>query len=159
MADQAIISPSRPREWQRFRYPRSLYRWGGMLLALCFLCYSIVYLNIPLERFIGMFGRVGALGREGRLTLGRLFGLDGRLTLGRVGALGRDGRLTLGRLFGRVGRFTPGRLFGRVGRFTLGRLFGRVGRFTPGRLFGCEGRLTLGRLFGRVGRLTPGLDG
>lgn len=49
------------REWSRIKYPQSLYRWGGMMLALMFLGYSIAYLNIPLERFIGMFGRVGAL--------------------------------------------------------------------------------------------------
>lgn len=32
-----------------------------MLVALSFLTWSIIYLNIPLDRFIGMFGRVGAL--------------------------------------------------------------------------------------------------
>jgi phosphonate transport system permease protein len=57
---QAI--PSAPvREWSRIKYPQSLYRWGALMLALIFLGYSIAYLNIPLERFIGMFGRVGAL--------------------------------------------------------------------------------------------------
>lgn len=50
-----------PREWSRFKFPDSLYKWGGILLALTFLSYSIIYLNIPLERFIGMFGRVGEL--------------------------------------------------------------------------------------------------
>ncbi|MDH3666167.1 MAG: phosphonate ABC transporter, permease protein PhnE [Paracoccaceae bacterium] len=49
------------REWSRIKYPQSLYRWGGIMLALMFLGYSIAYLNIPLERFIGMFGRVGTL--------------------------------------------------------------------------------------------------
>lgn len=48
-----------PREWSRFRFPASLYRWGGTMLALLFLTWSIVYLNIPLERFFAMFGRVG----------------------------------------------------------------------------------------------------
>jgi phosphonate transport system permease protein len=32
-----------------------------VLLALVFLSYSVIYLNIPLERFINMFGRVGTL--------------------------------------------------------------------------------------------------
>lgn len=50
-----------PREWSRFKFPHSLYRWGGVLFALVFLSYSVIYLNIPLERFIGMFGRVGTL--------------------------------------------------------------------------------------------------
>ena len=54
--------PSAPaREWSRIKYPQSLYRWGGLMLALAFLSYSVAYLNIPLERFIGMFGRVGGL--------------------------------------------------------------------------------------------------
>ncbi|MDA7948214.1 MAG: phosphonate ABC transporter, permease protein PhnE [Hyphomicrobiaceae bacterium] len=48
-----------PREWHRFRFPESLYRWGGVMLALLFLSYSFVYLNIPLDRFLGMFGRIG----------------------------------------------------------------------------------------------------
>lgn len=47
------------REWSRFRFPHSLYRWGGLMAALLFLTWSIAYLNIPLERFIGMFGRIG----------------------------------------------------------------------------------------------------
>ena len=49
------------REWRRFKFPGSIYRYGGFLLALVFIAFSIVYLNIPLERFINMFGRVGAL--------------------------------------------------------------------------------------------------
>lgn len=57
----SIKTSSPPREWRRFKFPDSLYRWGGSLLALVFLSYSIVYLNIPLERFINMFGRVGHL--------------------------------------------------------------------------------------------------
>lgn len=50
-----------PGEWSRFKFPGSLYRWGGLLLALLFLTWSIAYLNIPLERFINMFGRIGKL--------------------------------------------------------------------------------------------------
>jgi phosphonate transport system permease protein len=61
-SSQAISAKTAPEpEWSRVKYPQSLYRWGGLLLALVFLGYSIVYLNIPLERFFGMFGRVGAL--------------------------------------------------------------------------------------------------
>ncbi len=48
-----------PRAWSRFKFPASLYRYFGLLFALCFIAFSIVYLNIPLERFIGMFGRIG----------------------------------------------------------------------------------------------------
>jgi phosphonate transport system permease protein len=50
-----------PRQWRRFKFPESLYSWAGVLLALVFLSYSVIYLNIPLERFINMFGRVGTL--------------------------------------------------------------------------------------------------
>ncbi len=54
-------SKTAPHEWRRFKFPESLYSWGGVLLALVFLSYSVIYLNIPLERFFNMFGRVGAL--------------------------------------------------------------------------------------------------
>ncbi len=50
-----------PREWRRFKFPQSIYRWVGVLLALVFLSYSIIYLNIPLERFLNMFGRASTL--------------------------------------------------------------------------------------------------
>ncbi len=50
-----------PHQWRRFKFPESLYSWAGVLLALVFLSYSVIYLNIPLERFINMFGRVGTL--------------------------------------------------------------------------------------------------
>lgn len=53
--------PASAKEWRRFKYPQSLYRYFGLLAALTFVCYSIAYLEIPLERFIGMFGRVGDL--------------------------------------------------------------------------------------------------
>ena len=52
---------AKTREWRRWRFPGSLYRYGGLLLALTFITFSIGYLNIPLDRFIGMFGRVGTL--------------------------------------------------------------------------------------------------
>ncbi len=67
MATGTAINPDRgppaspPREWRRFKFPQSLYRWLGLLLALTFLSYSVVYLGIPLDRFINMFGRAGAL--------------------------------------------------------------------------------------------------
>ena len=49
------------REWSRFKYPQSLIRYGILLGVLMFLAYSVYYLNIPLERFMGMFGRIGDL--------------------------------------------------------------------------------------------------
>ncbi len=64
MTDTPSINPNiaiAASEWHRTKYPQALYRWGGLVLALTFLSYSIVFLNIPLERFFGMFGRVGTL--------------------------------------------------------------------------------------------------
>lgn len=47
------------REWSRFKYPQSLIKYGILLGILLFFSYSVYYLNIPLERIIGMFGRLG----------------------------------------------------------------------------------------------------
>ena len=63
-ARQADMSPkplSTRRDWSRFKYPQSLIRYGLLLGVLMFLAYSVHYLNIPLERFMGMFGRIGDL--------------------------------------------------------------------------------------------------
>lgn len=48
-------------EWRRFKYPDSLLRFGALLSVLVFLAYSVAYLNIPLDRLIGIFGRLGDL--------------------------------------------------------------------------------------------------
>jgi phosphonate transport system permease protein len=61
MPSAAPIAPAPAREWRRFRYPESLYRYLGVLFAVFFVSYSIVYLEIPLQRFIGIFGRIGEL--------------------------------------------------------------------------------------------------
>lgn len=50
-----------PREWSRFKYPGSLIHYGTLLCVLLFLAYSVEYLQIPLERFLTMFGKVGKL--------------------------------------------------------------------------------------------------
>ncbi|MFT4608061.1 MAG: phosphonate transport system permease protein, partial [Chitinophagales bacterium] len=47
------------REWHRFKYPSSLIKYGIFLGLLLFFSYSVHYLNIPLERMLGMFGRLG----------------------------------------------------------------------------------------------------
>ncbi len=63
-ARQADMSPntlSTRRDWSRFKYPQSLIRYGLLLGVLMFLAYSVYYLNIPVERFMGMFGRIGDL--------------------------------------------------------------------------------------------------
>lgn len=45
--------------WSRFKYPNSLIRYGAWLGLALFLGYSVEYLNIPLDRLLGMFGRMG----------------------------------------------------------------------------------------------------
>ncbi|WP_424946704.1 phosphonate ABC transporter, permease protein PhnE [Candidatus Spongiihabitans sp.] len=47
------------REWRRFKYPQTLVKYGALLSGLVFFAYSIHYLNIPLDRILGMFGRLG----------------------------------------------------------------------------------------------------
>ncbi len=64
MASQDTLSVSEvtpERTWRRFKFPGSLYRYLGLLAAVAFLSLSVNYLNIPLDRFLGMFGRVGDL--------------------------------------------------------------------------------------------------
>ena len=59
---EAILpAASARREWRRFKYPDSLLRFGALLSVLVFLAYSVAYLNIPLDRLIGIFGRLGDL--------------------------------------------------------------------------------------------------
>ena len=52
------VTPKPNREWKRFRFPESLYPFGGWLLVLAFLAFSNSYLNIQLERLPKMFGRI-----------------------------------------------------------------------------------------------------
>jgi len=47
------------RQWSRFKYPQSLVSYGILLGLLAFFSYSVHYLNIPLDRILGMFGRLG----------------------------------------------------------------------------------------------------
>ena len=47
-----------PLEWSRFRYPQSLYKYGALLGALAFIAFSLDYLEIPMERLLGMPGRM-----------------------------------------------------------------------------------------------------
>jgi len=55
----AVQGDSVHREWSRFKYPQSLINYGIFLGILLFFSYSVHYLNIPLERILGMFGRLG----------------------------------------------------------------------------------------------------
>lgn len=50
-----------PLTWSRFKYPDSLIRYGVFLATLVFLAYSLVYMDVRLERLLDVFGRVGAL--------------------------------------------------------------------------------------------------
>lgn len=48
-----------PKKWSRFKFPESLYSYAGWLIAFTVVVFSIEYLNIPLDRLFGMFGRMG----------------------------------------------------------------------------------------------------
>jgi len=54
----ATHSPTTP-NWNRFKFPDSAIRWGSWFAAFVFLAYSVEYLNIPLDRLLGMLGRMG----------------------------------------------------------------------------------------------------
>ena len=54
-----VITATIPRKWRRFKYPDSVLSWGFSISVLVFLAFSVEYLNIPLERLLGMFGRMG----------------------------------------------------------------------------------------------------
>lgn len=58
---RASTAAESPREWRRFRYPQSLISYGSWLIAFTVIVYSIEYLNIPLDRVFGMFGRMGEI--------------------------------------------------------------------------------------------------
>jgi len=47
--------------WKRFKYPQSLIKYVVMLGVLIFITISIKYLNIHLERLLGMFPRLADL--------------------------------------------------------------------------------------------------
>jgi phosphonate transport system permease protein len=54
-----------PLTWSRFKYPQSLYKYAALLGSLAFIAWALDYLNIPLERLLGMLGRMGeSLGRR-----------------------------------------------------------------------------------------------
>ncbi len=57
----ATASAEPPREWRRFRFPQSLISYGSWLTAFTVIVFSIEYLNIPLDRMFGMFGRMGEI--------------------------------------------------------------------------------------------------
>ncbi len=60
MAPRPAMPPGTPqREWSRFKFPDSLIRYGIWLSMLVFLAYTVEYLDIPLDRLLGMFGRMG----------------------------------------------------------------------------------------------------
>ena len=55
----AMPSGTPQKEWSRFKFPDSLIGYGIWLSILVFLAYTVEYLDIPLDRLLGMFGRLG----------------------------------------------------------------------------------------------------
>jgi len=60
-ASTAKITAAIPRTWRRFRFPQSLIKYGITLLILIFISVSTKYLNVHLDRFFDMFGRLADL--------------------------------------------------------------------------------------------------
>jgi phosphonate transport system permease protein len=50
-----------PAQWSRFRYPESAIRYGVLVGVLAFVWYSVDFLEIDLERLIGVFPRLSQL--------------------------------------------------------------------------------------------------
>jgi phosphonate transport system permease protein len=48
-----------PISWSRYRFPDTFLRYGAWLCVFVFLVYCVEYLNIPLDRLLGIFGRMG----------------------------------------------------------------------------------------------------
>jgi phosphonate transport system permease protein len=55
----SAIIPKTSKEWIRFKYTDSFIRYAFWFSTLVFIAVSIEYLNIPLNRLFGMFGRMG----------------------------------------------------------------------------------------------------
>ena len=53
------IKPISQTKWKRLKYPDSYISYCLWLSALVFIAFSIEYLNIPLNRLLGMMGRMG----------------------------------------------------------------------------------------------------
>jgi len=48
-----------PLVWSRYKFPDTFIRYASWITVFVFLAYCIEYLNIPLDRLFGMFGRMG----------------------------------------------------------------------------------------------------
>lgn len=58
-ARPASLSPA-AREWQRFRFPQSLYPYAALLAVLAFVAVALDRLDIDLDRLPGMLGRIAS---------------------------------------------------------------------------------------------------
>lgn len=59
MTSRTAPAVTGPKTWSRHKYPESLIGYAGWIIAFSVVVFSIEYLNIPLERIFGMFGRMG----------------------------------------------------------------------------------------------------
>ena len=48
-----------PISWSRYRFSDTFFRYGAWLCVFVFIVYCVEYLNIPLDRLLGIFGRMG----------------------------------------------------------------------------------------------------
>ncbi len=58
-SEALLARPPVQREWSRFRFPQSLYKYAAMLGTVAFIFWALDYLKIPLDRLPGMLGRMG----------------------------------------------------------------------------------------------------
>lgn len=56
---QVDAAPRALPEWRRFRFPQSLYKYGGLALSVWFVAWSLEVLRIDTERLPGMLARMG----------------------------------------------------------------------------------------------------
>ena len=53
------VAETVPKRWSRCKGPECLFSYAGWIVAFSVVVFSIEYLNIPLDRLFGMFGRMG----------------------------------------------------------------------------------------------------
>jgi phosphonate transport system permease protein len=60
MSNPSSRVPSEPSiRWRRYSYTDNMLRYSAWLCSFVFLVYCVEYLNIPLDRLLGIFGRMG----------------------------------------------------------------------------------------------------
>ena len=56
---RALATSAPTYEWRRFKFPGTAIRWSAWAAVFVFIVTAIEYLDVPLDRLFGMFGRMG----------------------------------------------------------------------------------------------------